>query len=174
VALLVLAYPELSERDFDVIQNYRRQNDPLFFNVVKPHFTIIFSTDSLSEQELMDEVADKANDFSKFDFHIRCATINQDDSGSYFHEFLVPDEGNSNIIKLHDVLYSGKLAGELRLDIDFIPHIGIGNSPQAKTARDRVSQLNIEGVDIKGRISYLDVVRYENNMVTTIKRIELS
>ena len=42
MAYLVLAYPELTSESFDRIQSYRKDNDELFFNVVNPHFTIVF------------------------------------------------------------------------------------------------------------------------------------
>ncbi len=42
MAFLVLAYPKIEQSDFDLIQDYRKENDGLFYSVVKPHFTIVF------------------------------------------------------------------------------------------------------------------------------------
>lgn len=44
MALLVLAYPELSKNDYDWIQDFRRKHDELYYKIVEPHFTIVFPT----------------------------------------------------------------------------------------------------------------------------------
>ena len=79
----------------------------------------------------------------------------------------------SNIIKLHDKLYSGKFYGNLRFDIDFIPHIGIGNSEDIHLCKKRIDQLNATDFLIEGNVHELDIVKYENNTITTIKKVEL-
>jgi len=173
MSYLVLAYPEISSSDYQFIQDYRKINDPKYFNLVEPHITLVFSTSNLSEEEFVAEVEEQVSGISKFNFVIKCATINQDDSGSFYHEFLVPDEGYSNIVKLHDKLYSGKFYDNLRFDIDFIPHIGIGNSEDVHVSKKRVDQLNSQALSIEGAVRVLDVVKYEDNKITTVKKINL-
>jgi len=171
---LVLVYPKISTDDYDFIQRYRKAHDPKYFSVVKPHFTIVFATSNIVEKVFVDEIKEQSKGIRKFDFEIKCATLNQDDSGDYYHEFLVPDRGYSNIVKLHDKLYSGKLYGNLRFDIDFIPHIGIGNSEDGKACKKRIDALNSNDLEIKGLVDVLDIVAYENNRITTIERVQLS
>ena len=158
---LVLAYPKLSKKDFHWIQNYRQEHDPRYYSVVKPHFTIIFAIDDIKEEKFVEEVRKQVNGIKKFDFVIKVATINQDYSGNYFHEFLVPDQGYSNIVKLHDKLYSGKFSNYLRFDIDYIPHIGIGNNDKAFISKKRIDELNSQDISIKGSIESLNrIYRY--------------
>lgn len=173
MSYLVLAYPEITKENYQFIQDYRKKNDPRFFSLVEPHFTIIFATSNISEREFITEVEKQAKGISKFNFIIKCATINQDDSGDYYHEFLVPDEGYSNIVKLHDKLYSDKFYDNLRFDIDFIPHIGIGNSEDVNVCKKRIDQLNSKKILINGKVQVLDIVKYENRKITTIKKMEL-
>ncbi len=173
MAYLVLAYPELTTENFDKIQLYRKNNDELFFKVVNPHFTIVFPLNGILEEEFIREVKDKSADIAKFDFVIRCATINKDAFSDYYHTFLVPDEGYSKIVKLHDKLYNDKLKGNLRLDLDFVPHIGIGNSLDKNACKKMVDEWNEKEFSITGRISHLTLVNYENNLVTEIEKIEL-
>jgi hypothetical protein len=85
----------------------------------------------------------------------------------------VPDEGYSEIVKLHDKLYDGPLAPELRLDIPFIPHIGIGNAIDPFACKKLADELNRKAFEIDGRIETLDVTWYEENKVETLERIEL-
>jgi hypothetical protein len=108
-----------------------------------------------------------------FNFVLRCAVLGDDAFSDLTHVFLVPDEGYSRIVKLHDRLYTGILKEELRLDIPFIPHIGISNSQNAQACKDLVDDLNAESFEVKGRVEKLDVIWYEGYQVNTIKPIAL-
>ncbi len=174
MAYLVLAYPELTSNDFDLIQNYRRNNDELFFKVIEPHFTIVFPVLDIPQDEFIREVKDKSNGLTKFDFVIRCATINKDAFKDYYHTFLVPDEGYSRIVRLHDKFYSGKFKDNLQLGIDFIPHIGIGNSRDKFLSKKMADEWNKKDFSISGTISCLTIVKYDNSIVTNIEDIKIN
>lgn len=171
MAYIVVAYPKLSEKSFEWIQSYRKKNDPRYFSVIKPHFTIVFAVNDLSEEKFIHEVKKQANGIKKIDFEIKVATINQDDSGNYYHEFLVPDKGYSDFVKLHDKLYSQAFSKYLRFDIDYIPHIGIGNSDDVLTSKKLVDELNTEGVNISGVVDSLDIIEYKEGVVKTLETI---
>lgn len=163
----------MTSDDFDRIQSYRKDNDELFFKVVNPHFTFVFPVFDISEEEFTREVKDKSVNLAKFNFVIRCATINKDAFSECFHTFLVPDEGYSRIVKLHDKLYSGKLKDNLRLDLEFVPHIGIGNSKDKYSCKKMVDEWNMKEFSISGGITHLTVVNYEYDAVTKIEEIKL-
>ena len=42
MTLVVLAYPEIAESDYERIQNFRKHHDELYYRVVEPHFTLVF------------------------------------------------------------------------------------------------------------------------------------
>jgi 2'-5' RNA ligase len=86
---------------------------------------------------------------------------------------LVPDEGYSNIIKLHDKLYSGSFQDYQRLDIDFVPHIGIANSKDKFRCKQMVEEWNEKDFSIKGTISHLTIATYDQERITHLKKIEL-
>lgn len=173
MALLVIAVPEFSGDGYDLIQSFRAENDGLFYNVVEPHFTLVFPVFDVSVESFQQEVVEKIRGFSPFDFKIRCATLNKDAFNDYHHTFLVPDEGFSNLIKLHDSLYSGLLAGNLRLDIDFIPHVGVGNNESTKKCQDMVRFWNNQDFCISGSISKLQVVEFDfdTNQLSKLEEI---
>lgn len=170
---LVIGYPKIKDRDFVWIQEYRKKNDPRFFSVVEPHITFVFPTDGISEVDFINEVRKQSAHIKKINFEIKLATINKDSFGGYYHEFLVPELGYSDITKLHDKMYSGLLSQYLRLDIDFIPHIGIGNSDDALTSKSRVTLLNTQDISILGTIDELDVIEYNNGTIKTLEKITL-
>lgn len=173
MSLLVLSYPTISQNDFDWIQTVRAKHDPLYYEVVAPHFTIVFAVDHMNRKEFIEHVKNQAKGFRKIAFVLRSVAVVKDALSEYTHVFLVPDQGYSEIVKLHDKLYSDQLASELRLDIPYIPHIGIGNAVDPQVCKALAVDLNRQSFAIKGRIEELDVVKYENNRVETIEQIRL-
>lgn len=168
--LLAVTYPELSEKDFRIIENYRRQHDSLY-SIIRTHFTIVFPVKDFSEKIFTEEIKKQLQGIEPFSFTLRSATINKDAFIDNYYAFLVPDEGQSKIRKMHDKLYSGKLASYHQLDIDFIPHITIGNSTNVIACKKMVDDWNSNDFEITGRISSVDIVNYEG--ATTLEKIKL-
>ena len=171
MSYLVLAYPELTSSDYQWIQDYREKNDSRYFSVVEPHITLVFAMSDIEQYEFVDEVRKQVKGFQAFEFEIKVATINQDNSGEYFHEFLVLDRGYSDVVKLHDRLYADKFAASLRYDIDFIPHIGIGNSNDVKDSKLRVDELNAQNIFMTGKVKEIDIVLFEHGIITPVDKI---
>lgn len=168
--LLVFAYPELSPGDYSLIENHRKQHDSLQ-PLLGPHFTLVFPVKNISEKIFIDEIEKQLKGIESFSFTIRCATINKDAFAEKFYTFLVPDEGHSRIVKLHDKLYSGRLSEHLLLDVDFIPHITIGSSNDIMSCKKMADDWNSRNIEITGKISHIDIAQYEGAM--TLKRIKL-
>jgi hypothetical protein len=172
MAYLVVAYPKIQAPDMEWIEAYRKQYDRQF-SLVKPHFSLVFAVQDMARVDFLSEVKKQIAGIRPFDIDIGVATINLDDSGNYYHEFLVPDTGYSDIVKLHDKLYSDALKPHLRFDITFIPHISIGDSESGEISKQRVDELNMKDFKIHGRIEDVDVIEYANNTVTTVEKITL-
>ena len=173
MALGVLAYPSISNEDYNLIQNFRKSNDELYFEIVHPHFAFVFPTDSLAENAFIEEIKEKAKDFERIKFELKCACVNKDSFMDFFHLLLVPDQGHSQIVKLHDKLYSESLFNELRLDIDFIPHMGIANSKDGYQVKTWVDHWNSQPFSIQGHINALTVIKYDGNSLKNLVNIPL-
>ncbi len=172
-AFLVIAYPELSDKDIKWIDSFRKKHDHLFYGVVEPHFTIVFPTFGIGYDDFVREIIDKTKDVKGFDFCLRCAMINNDRLSEYNHIFLSPDEGNSAIVKLHDKLYSGILRKTLRLDVDFYSHIVIGSYTDPEKCKVLIDEINNSSINICGRISSIDIIGFGDGKVTNLHKIEL-
>jgi hypothetical protein len=59
------------------------------------------------------------------------------------------------------------------MEVQFVSHIGIGNSKDKSVCKKLVDEINDMDIRIVGRITSLDVVNYENDKVETIKKIHL-
>jgi 2'-5' RNA ligase len=172
-SLLAIAYPNISPADLEWMQSLRQKHDALYMDIVEPHFTLVFPVFDIDEAKFVAHIEQQVREIEAFEFVIRCAVLGDDAFSDYTHVFLAPDEGYSNVVKLHDRLYTGLLTGELRLDIPFVPHIGVANSPDAKACKKLVDELNSKDFAIAGKIEIIDAIWYEDDKVGTIERILL-
>lgn len=166
---LVLAYPEIKTEDYEWIQSIRKKYDDYYYNVVEPHFTIVFPVFNYSTELLSQHIRKISEKTCSVKFSLKTTTIVKDSFSDFTCVFLVPDIGNSEIIKLHDKLYTDILRKELRLDIPFIPHIAIGGSNIAEEAKEISDKINAEDFEITGEIKKLDLIEYEHPMVKTLE-----
>lgn len=174
MSLLALAYPRISKKDYKWINDFREENDELNRRVMEPHFALVFPVFNQRPETFIEEIKSRSADHHSINFVILCAVMDKNAFTPYWHVYLVPDEGYSQIIKLHDSLYSGKLSHELRMDSPFIPHIEIANSVEKWTCKEWVDQINYLNLEIKGSIEELDVVEYHDERVETLEKIKLS
>ena len=167
----VIGYPELSEADFVKIQNCRKEYDHLY-DFIDPHVTFVFGTD-ISSEDFVTEIKKQSPGLTPVRFSLRCAVVNKDAFTDTYFTFLVPDEGFSQIVKLHDKFYSDRLFEFLRLDIDYIPHLEIGRSTDKMVCKKLADEWNSTNFVISGQISLLKVVTFENKILNTLMDIPL-
>lgn len=174
MAYLALAYPDIDQSDYDWIQDIRKKHDKRYFDVVQPHFTLVFSTEKLSREDFTQHVKEKIERFQAFDISLDSARVVEDDSKEFFHEFLIPSKGFDEINKIHDELYTGLLESELRHDIPFIPHVGVGTSDDKQEAEEVVNMVMQEQRPIIGTVSKITIVEFDGKKVTDLQTITLN
>lgn len=84
--------------------------------------------------------------------------------------FLVPDEGFSDLVGLHDAPYTGPLRAELRLDLPFIPHFAVANATSAERCKNIVDDLNAQRREIHARVEKLDIIAYDGKKTWAIEQ----
>ena len=169
MSLAIVGYPQLAQEDTEWIRSIRTQHEQLSHSALAPHFTLVFPLATVSESQLADYLKQQLAGCHGIQFVLRSSILVKDDSGDSYFVLLVPDEGFSSIVKLHDKLYTGILAPALRLDIPYIPHITVGYSPDAQACKMLVDTLNQEEFAIRGEISGLDLIRKDADKVWTIE-----
>ena len=173
MSLLVLAYPQIEKKDFEWIQSFRAKHDERYFNIVNPHFTLVFPVFDANEGDFIKHAEKISKKFNEYYFVLRCAQIVKDSFSDYTDVFLIPEEGYRIFVKLHDALYTDLLASHLRLDIPFIPHMGIANNIDAVKCKKTADEINSKNIEIVGAVNKLDIVDYQKNSLKTIKEIYL-
>jgi hypothetical protein len=106
-------------------------------------------------------------------FVCRCATVVPDAFSDNWFVFLVPDEGYSEIVKLHDRLYVGPLSRHLRLDLPFIPHIGVKTSKDRFACKQLADDLNKRGFALPGSLSKLTLCTFDGHKVSNTEAFPL-
>jgi len=173
MALAVVNYPTLSKSDFQWIQDVRKEHDKLFYGVVDPHFTLVFPTENIGLDSFINHIKNVSSKYKPFQFICRCVTVGDPDFLDHSHVFMIPDEGFSEIVKLHDAFYKGILESELRLDLPFVPHIGVASNPSSIMCKKIVDKLNQQDFEISGKVENLNIVEYDGESTKTIEQIKL-
>jgi len=174
MSYVVLAYPKIAANDYEWVQSIRKQYDPRQYTVVKPHVTIVFPTSKLDKASLITHVRSKVTTLKAFDIKFESSIVVEDDSKTYYHAFLIPSLGYDEITFLHDISYTESLESELRSDIPFIPHLGIGNDDDRNVMEKLAGKINNRGVTISGRINQLTVAEYDGSKVKDLQCIDLA
>ncbi len=173
ISLLALSYPELEQDDLDWIQRFRSEHDRNY-ELLGPHFTLVYPVDGIEREAFIENVLGIVKCWPVISFTCRCATVvpNRVDGG--WHIFLVPDEGHSEIVKLHDKLYTGWLAGSLRLDLNFIPHMTVGDHVSADRCKALADELNARDFRMSGKFLDVHIASYTDNKIVTIAKAPLA
>ena len=173
---LCVAYPHLTSSDASLIRDFRQQHDKRYVEVIGAHWTMIFpgSCEGIEDRRLRDHIASVAAVSSPIRFCCRYALVYDDDSSDDYYIFLVPDEGFSEISRLHDRLYSDFMRPSLRLDIPYVPHIGIATGKDPNHLYNLAREWNAAGHEIHGVIDALTLCSYDGSEVQDLETFPLS
>lgn len=162
MTLVVLGRPRLKPADAAWITALRdRHGKGLAAPEIGPHVTLVFPTDSTDASTATGHLAVVAGETPPLTLAFRCALpVPDPESGDTFI-YLVPDEGLSALVRLHDRLYSGPFAEALRLDLPYIPHVTLARIAEAKLARALADDLNGQEPDIHARLETIELFRLD-------------
>ena len=145
----------------------------VYRDVVQPHFTMVFQVRDLAETVFSERVARAAASSVAIRFICRYAMLHNDASSDDYYVFLVPDEGFSGLARLHDLLYMEALASKLRLDIPYLPHIGIATLKDPAHCKRLADEVNHKHLAIQGTVENISVVEYDGKIVTDLHHFRL-
>lgn len=136
----LIHYPNI---DTNHINQFRREYDPLV-ELIEPHITLMFPVpDSIGRDNLVHHLENALAGWQPFPIHLQGFQVSWDD-----YLFLLLQEGNANIIRLHDEIYTGLLEEHWRKDIPFIPHLTLGvfskGSTDLERALEEAKQLEVD------------------------------
>ena len=169
--LFTVSYPRLDAQDNEFIRHYRREHDIPYRDVVDHHFTLVFRIDDIEVDAYTAHVHAVAARQRPIEFVCRYAMLVNDHDNDDYYAFLVPNQGYSEISLLHDRLYSGEFAPHRRLDIPYIPHIGIATLPDARQIKTLCDELNARGLCIQGTLDSLTICEYDGRRINDLETV---
>lgn len=156
----IIIFPKF--KNIEEIEKIRKDNDKLF-NVIKPHITLVFPfQDKISNELLLDKIKVILKEFNKFKIVFKGVSLSNDN-----YIYLNCVEGKDNLIKIHDDIYTKILPNHLRKDIDYIPHITLGQA----TNIDFLNQFNKSFETIIDEICIEEIGKNEETII--IDKIKL-
>jgi 2'-5' RNA ligase len=128
--------------------------------LIEPHITLMFPvSESIGEDHLVHHLESVLHNWQSFPVHMQGCQISSDD-----YLFLMIQEGKTNVIRLHDEVYTGILKDYWRKDIPFVPHLTLCVLNQASMNRDRVlEEAEQLGIDYHCGLDKLHLVKVNND-----------
>jgi 2'-5' RNA ligase len=172
MAHFILGPVEAAPDDLAWIEDLRRDHDP-HCGLVTAHVTLVFGFASPSLAVAVAHAREVARRFAPIDYRLTSVRAVRDLAGEGSHVFLVPGPGAAELVALHDALYGGPLAEQLRADIPFIPHVTAGHFQSYEAAE--ALALELSGmVDVSARLGRLDIAEFYGGPVVLLETVSLA
>lgn len=157
--------------DLNRINDFRREYDP-GWKTIRPHITLVSPISELSENSLIGHLDSVIRSLKPFPITLSGL------SKSFDHYlFLLVKQGNQQIIKLHDQLYSGLLVPYLPNDYPFIPHLTLGYFGTKENHLDKITfekaSSAIEQMHINIRCKFDNLALIEGDGITLAEVIKI-
>lgn len=160
MSLVILSRPVWTASDRAWLKALRDRHGGAYFDPsLGPHLTLVFPVEEVEESAAVSHLHAVASDTPPFQAAFRAVLPVKDDFSSDTFLYLVPDEGLSGIVRLHDRLYSGPLADALRLDISYVPHVTLGRFSSARIAKALADDLNAQDPALTTRVETVELFR---------------
>ena len=136
----IMIFPKFDH--MEIIEEIRKEYDPLF-HLVKPHITLVFPfEDEITDADLENKLEKCLENMKSFRLVLHGIEKQENAYGHYL--FLKVTEGVNELIKLHDMLYSG-LWGTAIERKEYFSHMTIGklsSTAELNTAFSKIETLD--------------------------------
>ena len=145
-------YPKL---DTQLIDQLRQKYDPQF-GLIDAHITVMFPVrDTIDGHTLVSHLENVLSDCRPVPIRLQGLQRSWDDC-----LFLLVREGSSEIVRLHNRIYTGILADYKNSNIEFIPHLTLGAfNKDAERYAQALSTATALGLDYRCVLDGLDLVK---------------
>lgn len=172
--LMVVTVPTMSATDRAYIQTLRKQYDPQGYSFIEPHFTLLSLPHNFSKPVLTESLRIYLEQQAKVQFMLRTAIFMPPLNGHQaWYAFLLPEEGFSELMKLHRRLHSGQLQEMLDKNFPFIPHLTIGKFANQADCQRLVNAINATGLKLTGWIEKIVLMEALDNTAHVFAEVEL-
>ena len=158
----IIIFPKFGN-DINLIQAIRDRYDPLAQKIA-PHITLVFPFESeILSSELHQHLHNKLYDWKLFNITLQGISC---ESENYL--FLNVVQGQKEIIKIHDLFYSGLLNKFLSKKHIYKPHLTVGRLENSNTARIAMDRLKDFDYKFETKINKITTEIISNDLSSTI------
>ncbi|EBA02884.1 hypothetical protein RB2150_02929 [Rhodobacterales bacterium HTCC2150] len=168
--IYVLAYPIFESGSAERISAFRAKHEPQRAKYVPPHITLVFGVANEHLQSISGLVEVASRQCSIF-------PVVFDDWISEFDPFekkhkvlLLCGDGQAKVTSLHNQLYEGSHRSEFSSAHQFRAHMTVATYDK-RTDLDQVDVSTVGEFPIEGKLSALELVRFEDGRLTTLKTV---
>jgi 2'-5' RNA ligase len=154
----VLAYPEFAPADRGMLRKFRAEFEPERAEMAPPHLTLMFGTRAVAEKQVTELARAAAARVSRFEIVFTERKLVTDPLDATTKLFLLPCEGVAQITQLHDMIYAGLPASELRADIPYAPHMTVATCADARRAQEALTASARLALPLRAWIEAMTVV----------------
>jgi len=148
----IVIFPKF--QNIDIINEFRQKYDPLA-DKIAPHITLVFPFESqISTSELRKHMQQTISDIQPF--AIKLCGIREHDNKYLFLNVI---NGNDQIIKLHDWLYTGILSKHLLKEITYVPHLTIGCIDNENEFHRILHTVKFKDIEFETKITHISVMQ---------------
>jgi 2'-5' RNA ligase len=164
----VIAMPRLAPDDAARLHAIRDRYQAPYRDALGPHVTLVFASRA-SLATLVAEVERVAAAFPPIVAELRDVRAVADPLSTDTYLFLEPDATAARaFVAMHDALHAGPLAGELRADLPYRPHVTIGRSGSSEEMARAARELSDAGTAVAATFTALTIVSLDGDRVAQV------
>ena len=175
VRQIIFSIPTLNEKNLKWVECLRGRYSPGQVKTLLPHFTMLSTERQIQCNELENLLNEISMHHQKINFTIHRALamppLNGHDS---WYAFLVPDQGFSDLSKLHASICCKRFNLSDEQLFPFIPHITVGLFSEKTACLNAIDEINAGYISLSGNVDEISAAQVSDDGVEIIKTIELS
>jgi 2'-5' RNA ligase len=171
--IAIVTCPEIPTDELKWIQDLRHAHLASPEADLAPHVTLVFPADVVADENLMMHMYGVAGSTQPFETIFRIAAPVADPIKGGWAVQLLPDQGLSKLMRMHNFLYTGPFDGTLNLDVPYVPHLTLARSATSAEAKGLCDELNSGVIEVSAQVKAVEVLTVDGDKIETQAQYEL-
>ena len=166
MSLTIVSFPDIPATELTWIEGIRQSHLTSPESDFAPHVTLVFPAEITTDDDLEMHMLGVTGSTQPFEAIFRIASPVIDPFNGGWTVQLLPDQGLSKLMRMHNFLYSGPFADHLNLDLRYVPHLTLARTDDGPQAKALCEELNSGIIEVEARFTTVDLLRIDGGTVT--------
>lgn len=171
--IAIVTCPEIPADELQWIQELRQSRLAPPELDLAPHIPLVFPADVAVDDNLMMHMYGVAGSTQPFESVFRIAAPSADPLNGGWIVRLLPDQGLSKLMRMHNFLYTGPFDGRLNMDVPYIPHLTLARTETGEDAKTLCEELNSGIIEVAVEVKSVEVLIVDGDTIETQAQYEL-